>query len=107
MATVTIPFLVSDTNYELACPIDNEQLTFDTRWNSRDNAFYFDLYESDDTIICLNVKVVCGVPLGRRSQHPWFDTHIITAIDTSRRGRDPGFDDLNSRVLVVVETIES
>lgn len=104
--SVVIPFLVSDCNYSLSCPIDDQQITFDVRWNSRDEAFYFDMYEPDDTIICLNVKVVVGIPLARRSRHDFFSNHIITAIDNENTGRDPGFDDLNTRVLVVVETIE-
>jgi hypothetical protein len=103
---VTIPFLVSDCNYILTCPVDDTHITFDVRWNSRDEAFYFDMYEQDDSVICLNVKVVLGVPLARRSQHEFFQKHIITAIDTTDQGLDAGFDDLNSRVLVVVETIE-
>lgn len=103
---VTIPFLVSDCNYTLTCPIDDYQISFDVRWNSRDEAFYFDMYEQDDTVICLNVKVVVGIPLGRRSKHSFFDNHIITAIDTSGKGNDPDFDDLNNRVLVIVETID-
>lgn len=101
---VTIPFLVSDCNYILSCPIDDTQINFDVRWNSRDQAFYFDMYEADDTVICLNVKVVVGIPLARRSQHEFFKNHTITAIDSSGKGKDAGFDDLNRRVLVVVET---
>lgn len=103
---VSIPFLQSDTNYTLVCPIDDEQILFDVRWNSRDEAFYFDMYESDDTIIALNIKVVVGIPLGRRSGHSFFDEHVMTAVDTSGEGRDPGFDDLGTRVIVVVQTIE-
>lgn len=101
---VTIPFLTSETNYRLGCPFDDFSIYFDVRWNSRDAAWYFDLYEADDTVIALNVKVITGIPLGRRSQHEFFETHVMTAVDTTGQGIDPGFDDLNSRVLVIVQT---
>lgn len=101
---IKIPFLTSQTNYILACAIDDAQYNFDVRWNSRDEAWYFDMYEDDDTPVVLNVKVVCGVQLGRRSQHRFFDDHMLTAIDTSGQGVDPGYDDLNSRVVLVVTT---
>lgn len=100
----SIPFIPSDTNYVLAVPIDDTQVLFDVRWNSREEAFYLDMYESDDTVIALNVKVVVGIPLGRRSLHTFFDNHIITAVDLSGEGRDPGFDDLGSRVIVTVQS---
>lgn len=100
---VTVPFLVSETNYRLVCPIDDYTLVFDVRWNSRDEAWYFDLYENDDTVVLLNVKIVTGVSLGRRSLHEFFKSNFMTAVDTTGRGQDPGFDDLNTRVLVVVQ----
>jgi hypothetical protein len=103
---VSLPFLPSDTNYTLACPLGDQQILFDVRWNSRDEAFYMDMYESDDTVIALNIKIVVGIPLGRRSNHPFFDDHILSAVDTSGQGLDPGFDDLGTRVLVIVNTPE-
>ena len=101
---IALPFLTSETNYILNCPIDDTQYMFDVRWNSRDEAWYFDMYETDDTPVVLNVKIVVGLPLGIQSQHDFFKNHLITAIDTSGQGKDPGFDDLNARVKVVVQS---
>lgn len=103
---VTIPFLTSDTNYRLICPLDDQVIAMDVRWNSTDQAWYMDLYEEDDTVIALNIKIVLGVNLGRISNHPFFDNHKITAMDTTTRGIDPGFDDLNARVIVTISTTE-
>jgi hypothetical protein len=102
---VSIPFPTSQSNVTLAVPIEDQEVLFDLRWNSRDQAWYADMYESDDTIICLNIKIVLGVNLGRRSQHEFFDTYKIVVIDTTNSGTDAGFDDLNSRVLLVVQSI--
>lgn len=103
---ISVPFITSRTNYTLAVPIDDEQILFDVRWNSRDAAWYLDIYEADDSIIALNVKVVVGIRLAKRSQHEFFQNHIIIAVDTANTGKDPGFDDLNTRVLLVVQTVD-
>lgn len=104
--SISIPFLTSETNYVLACPIDDEQILFDVRWNSRDSAWYMDMYEADDTVIELNIKIVLGVPLGRRSNHVWFENHLMLAVDSTGEGRDPGYDDLGGRVKVIIQTVE-
>lgn len=104
---IAIPFLKSDSHYNLAVPIDDQQIIFYVRWNSRDQAFYLDMYEPDDTIIELNIKVVTGIPLAKRSIHPFFCDHTMTAIDTSGEGRNPGFDELGGRVQVVIQNTDS
>lgn len=104
MSAITIPFLPSETNYVLAVPIDDTQVLFDIRWNSRDAAWYFDMYESNDNPIAINVKVVLGIPLGRRSQHSFFQNHMLLAVDTTGSGLEPGFDELGARVNIVVIT---
>lgn len=101
---VSIPFLKSDTNYTLIVPIDDQQVLFDVRWNSRDEAFYVDMYQADDVIIALNIKLVLGVQLGRRSHHTFFQEHSMTVADTSDRSEDAGFDDLGDRIVVLVQS---
>ena len=103
---VSIPFLTSETHYTLTCPIDDQSYLFDVRWNSRDEAWYFDMYQDDNTPVAINVKVVIGAMLGRRSRHAFFDSHKLIATDTTGQGVDPGYDDLNSRVLVVVQSVK-
>lgn len=100
---VSLPFLVSDTNYTLAVPVDSQELFFDVRWNSRDSAWYLDIREDDDSVIALNVKLVLGAQIGRYTQHDFFNTHKILVVDTSGSDVDPGFDDLGTRVLVVIQ----
>lgn len=105
MSAISLPFLVSETNYILAVPIDDEQILFDVRWNSRDAGWYLDIYEADNTIVELNVKVVVGIKLANRSLHDFFKNHVIMAVDTTGQGLDPSFDDLGSRVQVLVQSI--
>lgn len=95
-----IPFRPSDTNYRLAIAFDNVPVFIDTRWNERDQAWYIDFREEDETPIALGIKVVIGTNLGRRSTHKFFVSQIFVPFDTSGVGRDAGFDDLGARVIV-------
>lgn len=101
---ISIPFLLSDTNYRLIVPMEDWTLAFDVRWNSTEEGWYMDIYEEDNSPIAINVKIVLGVTLGRRSHHEFFKDHIITVTDTAGSGLDAGFDDLGSRVLVTITT---
>lgn len=100
---IEIPFEQSDNNYTLVVPIDDVPVQFFVRWNSRDEAFYFDMYEDDGTVIALNVKVVLGVPLARWSTHEFFSQRIMTVMDTSNTGTAPNYDELGTRVIVVIQ----
>ncbi len=102
-------FIPSDGNYRfnsvLSTPAGNHQFTFDVRWNTRDEAWRFDMYDSDGILMVAGVKIVLNAYLGRRSSHPFFDTNVLAAIDTSITGLDPGFDELGTRVQIWHYTI--
>jgi hypothetical protein len=102
--SVTIPFVQSDNNYSLATQIDGVPYVFQTYWNARDSAWYFDMYDGVQNPIALGCKVVLGVHIGRRSSGTFFDTHTLYAVDTSNQGLDASFDDLGGRVQVVCTT---
>ena len=73
---------------------------FDFRWNVRDESFYFDMYEDDGTPIVHGVRVVLGMYLGRRAQHPFFRKGVLVAIDLSGQGREATLDDFGTRVIL-------
>lgn len=95
-----IPFTPSNPFDEFDTQLGTETCRFVQRWNERDEAWYFDLLSLEDAVIAAGIKIVLGVPLGRRVQHPIFAKGLIVAIDTSELARDPGFDDLGKRVRV-------
>lgn len=98
----TIPFLTSKNHYRLSVPLQNEQFIFDVRWNSRDEAWYLDLREEDQTPILLGIKLLVGAPIGEGSNHEFFRTRTFEVVDTSGLGVDAGYDDLGARVQMVV-----
>lgn len=113
-----IPFIPSNGNYDFDVDIDGASYHFDVRWNSRDEvpatasregvdgAWYFDISESDGTPIARGLKITVGSYIGRYSTHELFEKGVIAAIDTSGAYRDPGFDDLGTRVEVRYYTVE-
>ncbi len=95
-----VPFQPSDPNYRFQTVLNEDTYTFDVRWNTRDEAWYFDLLDQDGQPIVLGVKIVLGVFLSRQSAHKFFTEGVLAAVDLTLENRDPGFDDLGVRVLV-------
>lgn len=95
-----LPFQPSIPNYRFETILNDLPYVFDVRWNERDSAWYFDLYEEDTHPIELGIKVVIGTYLGRTSTHPLFARGVLAVIDTSGAYEDAGFDDLGTRVEV-------
>lgn len=95
-----LPVAPSDPNNQFQVSLNDDVYTFDVRWNTRDEAWYFDLTDAEGRVIVAGVKIVLGALLGRRSSHPFFRQNVLVAIDTTLENRDPGFDDLGTRVLL-------
>lgn len=100
--SVEIPFQPSIAHYTMSVTFDDLLVPMRVRWNSRAAAWYVNLYEPDAvTPIIFGMKIVLGVNLGRRSTHPFFQSNLIRAVDTTRQGREATFDDIGTRVKVV------
>jgi len=95
-----LPFIPSDGNYRFTTALAEVQFTFDVRWNVREGAWYFDMYDADGVAMVSGIKIVLGAYLGRQSAHPWFTENVLAAIDLTLEERDATFDDLGVRVLV-------
>ncbi len=107
-----IPLIPSEPWYTLTVPLDNPEgdgttaYVFVVRWNERDEHWYFDLLEQDNTAILTGVRIVLGTYLGRRSRHPLLRGGVFIAIDTTGEGRDAAFDDLGTRVVLRYFTVQ-
>lgn len=101
-----IPFIQSDNNYQLTVPLTGDSGTdnfiINTRWNSRDAAWYIDIYENDYTPVALGLKLVLGSNIGRSYKHKvFFQEHFLQVVDTSGSRKDAAYDDLGGRIVVV------
>lgn len=96
-----LPFEPTITPYRFTCPIGDSPYHFDVRWNGWNAAWYFDLREIDETPIARGIKIVIGTYLGRKFSHPLFADGVFIAHDVSGARKDPGLDDLGTRVPVM------
>ncbi len=99
---VSLPFTPSDNNYRILVPLQNRPYIFDVRWNNRDEAWYFDIREEDETLILAGVKVLIGSKVGRASNHEFFKTRAFEITDNSGQRLEAAYDDLGDRVLVII-----
>ena len=95
-----IPFDPSIPHQRLEVSILNTPIIIDARWNPRDEAFYLDLFDVDETPIIRSIKVVLGVDFFHRSSYPLFVGRSLFAIDTSGTGVECGIDDLGGRIQI-------
>lgn len=96
----TLPFIPSEPFYGFSTVLDGITVEFNVRWNARDEAWYFDLFDEDGAPIAHGIKIVLGAYLGRRVNHSIFRLGVLVAIDTSGERRDATLDDLGTRVIV-------
>lgn len=107
-----IPFRPSEANYEFDVAIDGVTYTFDVHWNSREEAWYFHIFQPSDVVLGLypvvcNVKVVLGTYLGRRTHHPLFQNGLLLCrVSQGDDLSEPRFDDMGTRVQVLYFTRE-
>jgi hypothetical protein len=95
-----LPFKPSEPHYDFPTVIDGLPCKFEVRWNALDSAWYFDILNEDGSPVAHGIKVVLGVHLGRRVNHPITRNGVLVAIDLSGDARDAGFDDMGTRVRV-------
>jgi hypothetical protein len=97
---MTLPLVPSLPNYRVGTTIIDTLYLLDVRWNSRDQAWYMDILDSEEAVIRRGIKLVLGTYIGRTSNHPLFRNGVFVVMDRSGEGRDAGLDDMGTRVLV-------
>ncbi len=106
-----IPLLTSDPWFRSTCPLDRldgSQVTmsFDFKWNFRDQSWYFDVLDDSDRYVVSSVRLVRGIYLGRRSLHEVFRNGALVARSTvAGDTREAGFDDLGKRMVLRYFTV--
>lgn len=100
MATI-IPFVPSIGRYRFPTVIEGNQYIFKVRWNTLDQAWYFDVLEFDETPIAEGIKIVLGVNFARWSTHQLFRDGVMFARSTAQPPHaDATFDNLGTTIKV-------
>lgn len=100
----SIPFTPGIPHQRLEVTLAGVPMIIDARWNSRDEAFYLDVFDVGENPIARGVKVVLGALLGRGNTHPFFYGRALFAVDKSGTGRECGLDDLGARIILMYLT---
>ncbi len=98
---VQLPIDASDPNYRVGISLNDTPYLFDVRWNGRDGAWYFDLYDDSEVPIISGVKLVLGAFILTACTDPRKPSGAIIVADLSGQGRDATIDDLGTRVVVL------
>jgi hypothetical protein len=101
-----IPLRPDLAHYDFSYTLDEVTYLFEFRWNSREEAWYFDLRLEDETDVLNGVKVVLGYPMGIRSRNANRPPGQLVAFDTSGRNEEAGLEDLGSRVIILYYDLE-
>lgn len=96
---IELPFVPS-TPARFTTQLLGREIAIEQRWNESDQAWYFDMFEADDTPIVRGIKITLGTFMARWSDHPIFVRGAIMAQDTTRERDEAGYDDLGVRVKV-------
>lgn len=100
MAIHILPFEPSLPDQVLGLVLDNNRYLLHAYWNDRDPAWYLDITQPDATPILMGVKIVLGAYIGNICPQPPFSTGAFIAVDSTGAYKEPGLDDLGTRVQV-------
>jgi hypothetical protein len=101
---LVLPFVPSVPSYRRSAIVNGATYHFDLRWNTFDAAWFMDVRDIEEVPVFMGAKIVLGMYIGRRANHPLTREGCFVAIDTSGGRRDAGLDDLGTRVIVVWAT---
>lgn len=87
----------SETSFDL----DGVIFTLQTRYNPRSDSWYLSLFAGDGTPICLGRRITVNNIL-----FPWLAADskpagALIAVDSQDEDKDPGEDELSTRVLIM------
>jgi hypothetical protein len=101
-----LPLDAADPNYRVGITLQDTPYNFDVYWNERDQAWFFDLYDVNESPIITSVKMVLGAFLLARCTDPRKPSGAIIMADLSGQGQDATIDDLGSRVVAMYFTVD-
>lgn len=104
---VILPFRPSIGNYTFRSILIGVEYRFKVHWNSREEAYYFDVREITNEPIVYGVKAVLGVYFGRETTHPLFRKGaMVCRVPQGDDRREARFEDFGTRVQVWFFTVD-
>jgi hypothetical protein len=88
-------------HFELQTELDGQSYGFEFRYNERAAQWFFNVKTSEGETILSGVPLVVDFLLFGRFKDTRLPPGALMALDTMGQAKDPGPDDLGSRVVVV------
>jgi len=88
-------------NYTQQVLLDGITYIVRLHWNERERAWYFDLLDASNSPIISGRRLVANWPLLHRCADPRKPPGEIYCIDRSATGQDPGYDDVDDRIVLL------
>lgn len=103
MATKLIRLPANLGNYRFQIELDGEVFTFLFKFNTRADAWYFDLLQADGTPIRQSIKVTTGFPWLRQIATTPRPAGDLITLDTTQQDQEANFDTLGTLVQFLYE----
>ena len=93
-------------DYRFRAVLNGDEYAFRARWNSRLKLWALDAADRANTPIFSGALIVLGAYIGRTASHKLVQEGFLLARDSTKSGREAGFDDIGTRVQVFYFTID-
>lgn len=101
MATRIISIQPGVPSFRQRVALDGAEFLLQFAWNQRSAKWYLSVYDTSETPLALNLKVVADWPLTRLITDERMFPGEVFALDTTGEGIDPGLSDLGARVKLI------
>jgi hypothetical protein len=102
MATLQLS-ITSEAHSGITYSLEGSNYIFTFRWNTRAEAWYFDITDENGTVLVSGRRLVVDWPIVGVREAPRVFPGILWAYDTSGQQLDPGVDDLGDRVILLYQ----
>ena len=99
--SLTIPLRNDLPRYNFQIELDGTTFGLEMAWNFRGEYWSMSIFDADGVALLYGVRLVVDFLLASRFRDSRLPAGNFQAMDTSGEQRDPGFNDLGSRVLLL------
>ena len=103
MSVLIVPTSQTDTLYEQVTILDGREYVLKFDWSTREEAWYFSIYDQDEVALATNIKLVISLPLLYRETNKALPPGLLMAVDLSGDDAEAGVSDLGTRVALLYE----
>jgi hypothetical protein len=102
---LVLPISQNSAWFEFSCELEDVRFNFTFRWNDRDDCWYFDIGDAQESSLATGLKAVTRWPLLEALRSlPGLPKGELLVVDTAGKDEEPTFDSLGRRHLMFYVT---